>query len=164
MIDNDFYNIGIVVFFGVANESGSGGHFVQLQRAGHSVYDGGVDQGFVTLNIDDGIALATSGNFRNAVRAAGMTGRGHFGAAEILCDLPNSSVVSSDDYFRKGAGLLTPFDDVLDERFAGNESEWFAGKTCGSIAGGNDADDFHRLLLAAHRAECTEENGEQVEG
>jgi hypothetical protein len=86
-----------------------------------------------------------------------MIGRRHFGAAEILCDLPNASIVRGDDYLRKSAGLLTPFNHMLNERFTRNESEGLSRKTRRTIAGRNDADDFHRLLLAAHKLECTAE-------
>jgi len=41
------------------------------------------------------------------------------------------------------------FDDMLNQRFAGDERERFAGKPRGGEARGNDAENFHPPNLAA---------------
>jgi hypothetical protein len=40
-------------------------------------------------------------------------------------------------------GALAALDDVLEERFAGDQRQRFAGKPGRTIAGRDDAEDFH---------------------
>ena len=68
---------------------------------------------------------------------------GHFRAAEILRDLPDAGVVGGDDHLGEGLGALATLDDMLDEGPARDEGERLAGKTAGTVAGRDDADDFH---------------------
>jgi hypothetical protein len=58
----------------------------------------------------------------------------HFTPAEFLHRLSDASVISRYDYFAQRAGLLTSFDDVLDERLAGNPVKRLARKSRRGVA------------------------------
>ena len=72
-----------------------------------------------------------------------MIGPGHFHPAEGTSGLTDSVIISRDDDLfqnpRGGAAL----NHVLDERFAGDESQRFPRKPGGSKAGRNDANHIH---------------------
>ena len=85
-----------------------------------------------------------AGDFRDAIRAARMIGRGHFHPAELLRDLrrsASSSVATMTS--RERLGLLALLDDVLDERLAGDQRQRLAGKPRRSVARGDDANGSH---------------------
>jgi hypothetical protein len=100
------------------------------------------------LDVHGGGAFAVAHDFRQPVRAAGVVRRSHFHAAKILRHLPDARVVRGHNDVAQGLRALALLDDVLDERLAGDQRQWLAGKTRGSIARGNDANDVHRLDLA----------------
>ena len=87
--------------------------------------------------------LAAAHHLGDTIRSAGMIGGGHFRAAKGLGHFPNSGVVGGHNHFAERLGLLAAFDDVLDERLAGDQGQRLAGKTGRAVTRGNDADDVH---------------------
>jgi len=67
----------------------------------------------------------------------------HLDIAKALGGFPDLSVIRGHDHFGQRASFLTSFDDMLDERFAGDFVQRLTGKTCGCIPRGDDTDDFH---------------------
>ena len=132
------------------DRGGGGGHFLPGQSIGYVIDNGRVNQGFIALNVDNGVAIAPGGDFGDAVAAAGMVGAGHFDAAKAAGDLGDALVIRGHDDFGEGFGLLALGDNVLDERSPGDEGQGFAGEARGRIARGDDANGFHGGRLS-HR-------------
>src|SRR5437016_7876402 len=67
---------------------------------------------------------------------------------------PSSTLFPYTTLFRSQRfGQLAPFDDVLNERFAGDGMQRFAGKTARSVAGRDEAENFHKKNLGTNRAD-----------
>ena len=78
--------------------------------------------------------------------AARMIGSGHFDAAKYPGDIGDAPIVCGDYDFAQGLGQAAPFDDVLEERLAGDGMERFAGEAGRGIAGWDDAECVHFSL------------------
>ena len=153
-----FTTFGLPYSSGLGDRRGRGGHFRVRQRAGDGVNHGGVNQRFIPLDVHDRIAGAARGHLGDAVRAAGMIRRGHFGPAEILRDLPNARVVRGHDHLGKRLGLLAALDHVLDERLAGNQRQRLPGEPRRTVTRGDNANHFHRASIYPRQAaDCTDE-------
>ncbi len=94
-----------------------------------------------------------------------MVGRGHLRPAEALRHLPNPGIVGSHDHLRQRLGLLAALDDVPDQRLAGNQRQRLPGEPRRTVARGDNADHFHRVLstcrtrkLHGRKAACPETN------
>ena len=98
------------------------------ERAGHGVNHRRVNQRFVALDVHHRVALATSGDFGDAIGSARVIRSRHFRVTKILCHFPDPCVVRRDDDFAQRPGFLALLDDVLNERLADDERKRFAGK------------------------------------
>jgi hypothetical protein len=67
----------------------------------------------------------------------------HFDAAEFLHNVCDPTIVRRNQHLSQCLCLFAPFDDVLNQRFSGNECEWFAWKPGGRIAGRDNAENVH---------------------
>ena len=137
--------MGALVLVGVADRRGGRGHFMLAQGQSDRIHNRRVDERFVALDIDDGVARAPRGHFGNAIRPARMIGRGHFRPAELLRDFPDARVIGRHDHVAQRAGFLALFDHVLEKRLARNQRERLARKTGQAVARRDDAENGHEV-------------------
>ena len=114
---------------------------VPIEQTEHGGIDGGgIDHRLVALNIDDQVRVRCRGDFGHAVGSGGMIGAGHHHARPKLPGrVANAFVIGGDDHAGQIARLRRPFPHVLEHGFAGNRDESFAGKSGGSVPGGDYA-------------------------
>jgi hypothetical protein len=99
----------------------------------------GVDERFVTLDVDPEVGVKLTGDFGDAVGAGavGWGGEEDLGT-EGSGDLGDAIVVGGDDDGGLVSVLGDGFPDPLDHRFAEDWGKRFSRKACGGVAGGND--------------------------
>ena len=99
--DHDLDHIGVFVFRRITQRGGGGGHLGVSERGSHGVDHRRVHQRLIALHVEDGVAVASGGDFGDPVRAAGMIGAGHFHAAKIFRYVGDAFVVRGDNNFKK---------------------------------------------------------------
>lgn len=139
--DDDLHDVGIVQFGRVAQGGGGGGHLGLGKRGSHRVNDGGIDQRFVALDVENGVAVESFGDFRDAIRATGMVRTGHLDADKLPGDPGDPFVVGCHDDLGQGAGKPAALDHALDQGLTGDGMEGFAGETRGRVSGRNQTHD-----------------------
>src|SRR5688572_23112464 len=72
-----------------------------------------------------------------------MIGPRHFDTAELPGHGCDTLVVGRNNYFAQRSRLMALLNHMLDERLASNRMQRLARKTCGGVAGRNDADNVH---------------------
>jgi len=117
-VEDSFYDVGIHdvgwSFYG-GGDAGDRGGSVFKQGADGGIDDFGIEERFVTLNVDENLAIGVSGNFRNAFGAGTVLGAGHAGfAAESFDGLDDAVVIGGDDDAGGELGKFGAFEDALD--------------------------------------------------
>jgi len=150
IIEDDFDDVGVVA--GFVEDGGGGDHFGGIvfdEDVGEAVDEVRVDERFVALDVEDGGGFGIFfDDFDETVGARRMIGASDDDlSSEGAGDGSDAFVVGGDIEGVEAGGFLGLFPDVLDEGFASDEGERFAGKARGGPTGGNDADDVHNFLI-----------------
>jgi len=116
---------------------------IALKGAGYGIDDRRLDQRLVSLHVNEAVGGAAPRHLGDAVRAARVIAGGHLRPAILLRHLPNPRVVRGHDHLGQRLGLLATLDDPRNERLARNARQRFAWKPARTIAGRDDAEDFH---------------------
>ena len=146
-VEDHFDDVGIVQLGGVL-EGGGGGDEVDAgiggEELGQLIDEGGVDEGFVALNIDEvgGVGKVGRG-FGDAVGAGGMlVGGHHHGGSEGFGGLFDAGVIGGNDDGGKLLALPGALEDMLEKRLAAELKKGLPGEAAGGPAGGDDSYDL----------------------
>jgi hypothetical protein len=89
------------------------------ERLDGSVYQPGVNQGFITLDVYDNVRIQRCHHFGYAVRPAGMVGPGQHNIRTVrLQSLPDALVLGRDHYARDALRLHHPLIDMHNDRLS----------------------------------------------
>jgi len=151
---DDLDDVGVGDFAGDGDAALKGGHQeggVVEEGLSGGVDSGGVNQGFVPLNVDDDVGGGVRGGFGDAVGAGEVVGTGHddFGA-EGEGGIEDALVVGGDEEAGEGFGLGGALEDVLEDGFVFEGDEGFAGEAAGGEAGRNDAKNSWGSAIERH--------------
>ena len=144
-IDDDLGHVGIVQLGRIVDATPQR-HITSIGSSGKRrdrfVDHAGLDERFVSLDVDDEIAGHVRGDLRQPVRAALVIGRGHARlAAERAHRLEDALVVGRDDDGRDPCRRRGAPVDVLDHRPPADVRECLAREPGRVIAGGDNGDD-----------------------
>ena len=116
---------------------------IVTELAGEGVDEFGIEERFVTLDINDvGGRIALCGGFGNSVGAGGVIGAGANGAgANGLAEVGDAVVVCGDDEFVEFLTEGGALEDVLEERFSKQGMEGLSGEAGRGPAGRDDPND-----------------------
>lgn len=131
----------------VGDGAGGGDHCkVGLVTEGLSelIDEGGIEEGFIALNIDDVGGLgAMGGGFGDAIGAGGVIRLCEYeGCLYFFAEGSDAFVISGDDEFIELLALGGAFVDVLEEGLSEEGVERLSGEAGGGPASGDDAYDF----------------------
>lgn len=144
-IDDDLDDAGFGCGFrmrGALHERGHGKRWVVEERLNGFVDHACVDERLVALDVDDDVAVDVLDGLGEPIRAAGMVGGGHDGAAAGGRDgAGDPVVVGGDEDVIEGIGEPASFEDALDHGFPGDLEHGFAGEPGRGEAGGDEAED-----------------------
>ncbi len=146
VVEDDFNDVGVGEEGWVIDGARGGDHgegLVFAKGAGEGVDERGVEEGFVTLNVDDvGGGLALRGGFGDAVGAGGMISASANGASAYgVADFGDAVIVGGDDEFIDFLTERSTFEDVLEEGFAEEGMEGLSGEASRGPAGRDDPND-----------------------
>jgi len=136
-VENRFDDIGIHNVARMANGCGDCGDLSGrfFQECGDGDIDRGwIDERFVSLNVDEDVALLVSGDFGDAFGAGAVVGAGHACfAAETADGVDNPLVIRRYHDAVDGLRLFGAFVNALDHGLAGQRDEWLTGKASGGV-------------------------------
>lgn len=145
-IEGEFDDVGIGNELGIIERTPGGDHgegLVLAKGAGEGVDEGGFEEGFVALDIDDvsgGLALV--GGFGDAVSTGGVIGAGSDGAgSDGVAEVGDAVIVGGDDEFIEFLAEGDAFENVLEEGLAEKGMEGLSGEASRGPAGRDDSND-----------------------
>ena len=145
-IGDDLDAIGIPQFgcFHRASGRGHGERFILAEDANQFLRKFRIDEGFITLNIDDdSVSAEFFGHLRNAIRAARVFvgGEGDLGA-EFKSGFRDSHVIRRNNDPVDVRNSAASFPDMANKRFSGQDVQWFSGHAGRSPSSGYDNRSF----------------------
>lgn len=152
-IEDGFYDIGVHDVGGRLDRGGhrgdrGGGLFEKGIDRG--VNGRGIEQGLISLDVYEDVALFVGGDFRHALGAGAVVGAGHAGvAAEAFDSFEDAFIVGGDNDAVGASGELRALVDALNHGLASQRNEGLARQTRSSVTRGNDDDDVWVSLAHA---------------
>jgi len=145
-IEDQFDDVGIGKESTIIKGATGGDHgeaLIVAKLAGEGIDEGGIEERFVTLNVNNvGSGMAPGGGFSDAVGASGVIGAGADGTGiDGFAEADNAVVVCCDDQFIKFPAPGSSFKNVLKERFSEEGMEGLSGEAGRGPAGRDDTND-----------------------
>ncbi|MPM35076.1 hypothetical protein SDC9_81666 [bioreactor metagenome] len=146
-VHDHLHHVGIPDGFRVGQrfaEGGREGLSVLRKKGGRLVNHDGVQEGFVSLDVDHHVGVFLFGRFRRPAGAVGVVrGREDAVSTEAPHLLQYTLVVRGDHEAVENRGKGRPFVDPADECLAADVRQGLAGQARGGVPGRDDAEDSH---------------------